>query len=396
MKILYVVNNCFTKGNGLSGSARRTVAGLIRAGLDVRILSAANPDPSGPQPDYILPDDKIPVFNKLIRKQGYSFAAIDDRIITEAVRWADIVHLEEPFDLQIRTVRIAEREGVPCTSTYHLHPENFYSSVHLQKSLWFNRMTLRVWRDTVFNHCEIIQCPTESVRRRLEKWHFKPELRVISNGMLPFDASNDDDLNRASGKGSAPAKVYTVISTGRYSVEKDQTTLLRAMRSSRYADRIQLIFAGQGPTEKKLKRMAEKLVSAGILKYPPIFGFYSLSELRALYKQADLYIHCAFVEVEGLSCMEAIETGLVPIIAEGDLTATSQYALSERSVFPARDDRALAQRIDWWLSHDAERTSEAIKYIGLGSEYDIGKSIAQLSQMYEDVLLRARGNITAR
>ena len=124
----------------------------------------------------------------------------------------------------------------------------------------------------------------------------------------------------------------------------------------------------------------------GIIRYEPDFGFHSLEELENIYHRSDLYIHCATVEVEGLSCMEAIELGLVPVIATGDLTATAQYALSEKSKFKARNARELAKRIDWWLEHDDERRTEARKYLGMGKQYDIHKSIDKLVQMYDDVM----------
>lgn len=378
MKILYVMNNAYTKGNGLAGSCRRTVQYLRDAGEDVRILSAQGED--GEKPDYVLPADIIPVFSGIIRKQGYAFAKRDDDVIREAVRWADIIHLEEPFDLQIRTCKIAEVEKKPLTATYHLHPENLYSSVHLRKSLYFNATTMMVWMKTIFNRCRIVQCPTENVRQRLEKWNCKAELRVISNGMIP------DDSESVPSPIQKPDGTFLIITTGRFSEEKDQMTLLKAMQYSSYADRIQLVFAGKGPTEKKLRKETEMLIETGIVKYMPIFGFYSFPELKAIYKQADLYIHCAILEVEGMSCMEAIQTGLVPIIAEGKLTATPQFALGTKSIFHAQDAKELARKIDYWLSDDSRRKAEAERYAGMGSKYDIRKSIEQLQQMYRDAI----------
>jgi len=363
MKILYVINNAYTNGNGLAGSCRRTVQYLKEAGEDVRILSARGAN--GETPDYILPDATIPFFSKIIKKQGYAFAKRDNDVIREAVRWADVVHLEEPFDLQIRTVKIAEAENKPITATYHLHPENFYASVHLRKSRYLNSTTMSVWMNTVFNHCRIVQCPTENVRQRLEKWHCKAELRVISNGMLP------DKPEIVPSPIQKPNGIWLVVTTGRYSEEKDQMTLLKAMRYSKFADRIQLIFAGRGPIEQKLREKADELVKDGIVKRPPIFGFYSLPELQAIYRQADLYIHCAIIEVEGMSCMEAIQTGLVPVIADGRLTATPQFALGVDSLYPEQNAQALAERIDYWLSDDDRRKCEAERYKGMGSKYDI-------------------------
>ncbi|MGX8685780.1 MAG: hypothetical protein ACSW73_03030, partial [Spirochaetales bacterium] len=70
MKILFVVNGFYAPGNGLSASARRTVEQLRELGVEVRTLALANSDPNGPQPDYPLPPAHVPVFEKLIEKQG--------------------------------------------------------------------------------------------------------------------------------------------------------------------------------------------------------------------------------------------------------------------------------------------------------------------------------------
>jgi 1,2-diacylglycerol 3-alpha-glucosyltransferase len=155
------------------------------------------------------------------------------------------------------------------------------------------------------------------------------------------------------------------------------------MRYSRYAPQIQLVIAGRGPKEKVLKKEADNLMKKGILKYEPIFGFMDLPTLQNYAATSDLFVHCAFIEVEGLSCMEAIQTGLVPIIAKGRLTATSQFALNPESTYQARKPKLLARRIDYWLSHEKERKEEALKYVGLGEKYNIDYSIKAIIKMFE-------------
>ncbi|MBO7094215.1 MAG: glycosyl transferase family 1, partial [Spirochaetia bacterium] len=129
MKILYVVNNFYVKGNGLSASAQRTVKYLKEAGLDIKVLSGAE-ETSEVLPDFVLPNWKVPIFNNLIRKQGYTFADVDRKVIQEAIDWADIIHIEEPFLLQMEVVKMARKSGKRLTATYHLHPENLYSSIY--------------------------------------------------------------------------------------------------------------------------------------------------------------------------------------------------------------------------------------------------------------------------
>ena len=72
----------------------------------------------------------------------------------------------------------------------------------------------------------------------------------------------------------------------------------------------------------------------------------------------------------------------MPIIAEGELTATSQFALDHRSLFPTGDPQALAGCIDYWLDHPEERQEMGWKYAESAEGYDIHKSIASLIAMF--------------
>ena len=131
-----------------------------------------------------------------------------------------------------------------------------------------------------------------------------------------------------------------------------------------------------------MKQQAHKLYEDGVVKYDPIFQFHDRDGLRKLAAKADLYIHCATVEVEGLSALEALQQAVVPVIAEGELTATSQFALDERSLFPTKDPKALAECIDYWLDHPEERHEMGWRYAESTEEYDIHKSIDALRAMF--------------
>ncbi|MBO4263804.1 MAG: glycosyltransferase [Bacteroidales bacterium] len=377
MKILFVVNNYYAQGNGLSASARRTVRHLQAAGQDVRVLSGRNADPQGPQPDYPLREFRIPFFDGLVRAHGYRFAKSEKAVIEEAVRWADVVHLEEPFVIQWRTVHIARRLDVPCTATYHLHPENIFFSIGLGNWKFINHTLLRWWRDYVFNACTDIQCPTENVRERLRRFRFKPRLHTISNGIIP-----EPCIRKPSPDDSAPSHPFLVACIGRLAWEKDQFTLLEALRHSRHAHDIQLYLAGQGPEREAVLAKAMALYEDGIVAYKPICRFLQQAELRELSARADLYIHCAVIEVEGLSALEALQQGVVPVIATGPLTATAQFALDDRSRFPMRDAHALAARIDWWYEHPHELEQMHAAYVASTERYAIDKSIAALVEMF--------------
>lgn len=377
MKILFVANSYYATGNGLCASARRTVQYLREAGQEVRILSGPNHEAAEPQPDFMLKDAYIPIFNGLVHSHGFQFSRIDKKTIEEAVHWADVVHLEEPFFLEIATARACKRLNKPCTATYHLHPENIFCSIDMGGWKFLNFNLLRWWRNQVYNYCSDVQCPSKNVMERLQKFGFKARLHLISNGIIP------DENIRPQQEENDPSKPFLVACVGRLAGEKDQPTLMEAMRYSRYADRIQLYFAGRGPKGRIFRKKARKLYKEGVLRHPAIFRYHTQDELRELAAKTDLYIHCAIVEVEGLSALEFLQQAAIPIIADGDLTATAQFALDERSVFPTKDPRALAACIDYWLDHPEERAKMGPKYAESTEQYDIHKSIQDLIKMFE-------------
>lgn len=57
----------------------------------------------------------------------------------------------------------------------------------------------------------------------------------------------------------------------------------------------------------------------------------------------------------GISCLEAISCGLVPVISNSPRCATKAYALTARSLFQFDSPKDLADKIDWWLDHPQER-----------------------------------------
>ncbi len=378
MKVLFVCNNVYTPGNGLSTSARVTIKRLREAGLDVRLLSADNPNPIGHQPDYKLKHFHFPIFQPLIDRNSFLFARDDWKIIREAVDWADVIHLEEPFFLESKAGKYAKKTGKPCVGTFHLLPQNIYYNIFpaMGRWKWINAITTHCFLKT-YNRCSDMQCPTQTIKNYLEKFNHTFRLHVISNGTM---------IRKAPEANKPQTKPYLIVMSGRYSHEKDPITLLKAMEYSRHAGEIQLEFAGRGSLEKKMRRKGEKLLKKGVLNYRPKFGFYKAAELREMNSRAYLYVHCALVEVEGLGCLEAIREGVVPIISQGSLIATSQFALDERSLFPRRDAKALAERIDWWIEHPEERERMSLEYARSACNYDVAKSIDGLIEMYKTAI----------
>ena len=328
-------------------------------------------------PDYPLPHLRIPLVAPLIASQGYAFARSDRRQVDRALDWADVVHLEEPFMLQAVVARRARARGVPALATYHIHPENLTASVYLDRCTVLNRAILQAWKRFIFDRCGALQCPSPSVWRRVSSLRLSARLFVLSNGLLLDDVSVD-----GGGRGDG-MPIVRLLSIGRFSREKDQATILRALRFSSHARSIELTLAGRGPTERRLRKLSDRLVRDRVIEHPVRFAFMGPEEMARASREADLYVHAARIEVEGLGALEVLRHGVVPVLARGPLTATSQFALSEESVFEAGNPRSLACAIDAWVDRgSADRRSEGARYWRVGAQYDIRSCVGELERVY--------------
>jgi glycosyltransferase involved in cell wall biosynthesis len=389
MKILFVVNSYFSQGNGLDESARRTVQALREAGQEVRVLSGKNmEEPDGPQPEYRMENFHFPLMQPILDSFGYQYADWHSPKIEEAVRWADVVHLEETFFLHHAAMNWAKKLGKPITGTYHVHPENIVQNcLGFPGGVLVCQILYRYWCRVFYDNYTFLQCPTENVRQRLLRHHVKADCFTLSNGVIPDKCirpmtppENYFDENRP----------LDLIYIGRTAVEKDQPTLYKAIRLSKYAKRIRLHIAGRGPKLEPYTRMAEKLYEEGVVGYKPTVGFYNREELRQLAANADLAVHCAYIEVEGMSITEAMQQAVVPVIATARYSGTDTYALDDRSKFPAKNAKVLAERIDYWFDHPQERWEMGFKYADSMKQYEIANCAKKLIEMFRKAVVSTK------
>lgn len=373
MKILLIADQFYRANNGMTISARRFAEVLERHGNEVRVLSYGTPEDVAPgKTAYLMKKKYIPVFDKLVSSQGMTFAKVDKRIISEAVHWADVVHLLTPFAVSHNAVKLARREGIPCTAAFHVQPENISSSIHLGNCRFINNLIYHWFRLYIYRYTDRIHCPSNFIANELKKHGYKSELHVISNGI-----DSDFKYNKLPKTPEFDGK-FVILSTGRLSIEKRQDVTVDAVALSRHRKEIKLVLAGNGPRKKQILSRAEK---CGVDVYN---NFFSKSELLNMIAMSDLYVHSADIEIEAMSCMEAFAGGLVPIIADSPRSATPQFALDDRSLFPAGDPAALAKKIDYWIEHPDIRRETEMRYAELGLKYALDSCVSAAEKMFGD------------
>ena len=370
MRILFVIDVFNTHSNGTSISAQRFAEELRKRGHDVRILTV------GEDSDTIfgLKELYFPFFMKVIHKHGFMYAKCEEKTIREAVEWAEIVHFFFPFFLTNRTKKVVDEMGKPSTAAFHVQPQNITSSLMMGKVTWINNLIYRIFRNKTYNHFGHVHVPSQFMGDELKKRNYTAKIHAISNGI-----QDDFKWMKQPRDPQFEGKIL-IMMVGRLTKEKRQDILINAMEHSKYGDRIQLVFAGTGPTDKMLYRLGKKL------KNPPIFGYYSKEELKDKLSQCDLYVHASDMESEAISCIEAFATGLVPVISDSELSATKQFALDERSLFRAGDPEDLARAIDYWLDNPEEKARMEKVYAESAKNYDIEHSVTLFEEMLQEAI----------
>ena len=312
----------------------------------------------------------MPVFHKIVAKEGMKFAEPDEARIREAIDGSDVVHMMMPFKVQEATRKIAEEMRIATTAAFHVQPENLTYGIHMSWFPGFNGLIFRYMKKFYgkYNH---IHAPSENTKRILEKHKFTGNIYPISNGVAEdFKKLDLPRPEKYQGK-------FVILMIGRYANEKRQNILIKAIGESKYNDKIQLVLAGRGPTEKRLRKL-----SAKYLKNPAEFTFLPKEELVKLINVCDLYVHASNVENEAISCIEAFTCGLVPIISDSDASATKQFALTERNLFPADDHHTLAKKIDWFIEHPEEKEKLSEEYREYAKKFAIEPCVDSLIDVF--------------
>ncbi len=358
------------ENNGTTIAAMNLIRYLKEKGHTVKVLCPDN-ERKNEKDFYIVPLINFGVFNHYVEENGVFLAKADKSIIKEAIKDSDIVHVMLPFSLGKKSCKIAKEIGLPVTAGFHQLSENLTAHVYLENGKIINRLTYSVLNE-LYKHADAIHFPTKYLKELYEKMFGPCNGYVISNGVndcfVPLENISKTDKIR-------------IIYTGRYSREKNHKVLIDAIMLSKYKDKIELVLAGAGPLENKIKEEVTKL------PIKPIMKSFSHEEMVEILNSCYLYVHCATIEAEGIGCLEAMACGIVPIISNSNRCATQTYAIDEKCKFDYDNPQDLANKIDWFIDNPKVRDEYSKKYIEYAKEnLNQEKCMMKMEKMFIDTL----------
>ena len=375
MKITIACDVLGAENNGTTIAGMNLIRSLKAKGHEVKVV-CPDEDKRGQDGFYIVKKYNFGPLNGYIEKNGVALAKPDEDTLREAITGADVVHVLVPFAVGHAAAEMATEMGIPVTAGFHCQAENFTNHIFLMNSELANRAVYKFFWRHVYRMCTAIHYPTKFICDVFENEVGPTPHYIISNGV------NKSFRYTPTEKPEAFRDKFVIVFTGRYSREKSHGVLIDAVAKSKYADKIQLVLAGKGPLEEKIRAYA-----AEKLPVQPVFQFYSRSELIDVLCSADLYVHPAEIEIEAISCLEAISCGLVPVIANSPRSATRYFALSDNNLFDYNNPDSLAAKIDFWIENPEEKRRAREQYIGYSEQFDFDTCMDRMENM-----LRAAAN----
>lgn len=360
------------ENNGTTIAAMNLIRSLKAKGHTVRVVC---PDKFRKDDEgfFIVPTYNLGIFNNYVAKNGVSLSKPDKDIIRKAISGADVVHIMLPFAVGICAADTAIEMNIPITAGFHCQAENISNHLFMMNFKAVNKLIYRIFRKKFYNKCNCIHYPTKFICDTFENITGSTNHYIISNGV------NSQFVHKNVPKPENMKDKFVILFTGRYSKEKSHKILIDAVSKSKYRNDIQLIFAGDGPQRENIIKCVKK---HGITM--PIMKFFSRKELIDVINYSDLYVHPAEIEIEAISCLEAISCGKVPVISDSPRSATRYFALGENNLFKCNDSRNLAEKIDYWIEHPQEKQKCSEQYLGYADNFRFEKCMDRMEEMLID------------
>ena len=373
MKVCIVADVLGKPNNGTTLACLNLINHLKTTGHEVRVF-CGDEDKKELDGFFVVPNYSFGgLIDGYLDKNGVAIAKPVKETMAAALDGADICHIMTPFALSRAALKMCLEKNIPVTAGFHCQAENISSHAKLMNATALNNTIYHNFYHHFYKYVDAIHYPTEFIRDTFEKSIGKETNGyVISNGV--------NDIFKKQDCIKVP---YQILFTGRYSKEKSHGILLRAVARSRYRNKIKLVLAGQGPREKQIRRLINKLKLTDVK-----MGFFSREELVKVINSSSLYVHPAKIEIEAISCLEAIRCGLVPVISNSPRSATRAFALGEMNTFECDNADDLRDKIDYWFDHPEEMKKCSERYLGFTEQFAQSTCMAKMTKMLEEVIAK--------
>ena len=314
MKILISTDCYLFNTGGITASVLALRTGLCRLGHEVKTLSLSNHNKSFKDgDDYYI--KSFPAFYYPDMRMSF---ATNDPLLKELEEWnPDLIHIQTEGTPRSMALRISKHCGAPVIMTCHTDYGHFIFGKY--KSLAPVKVIMKTAGKILYRQAAKVTAPSHKAAKFPFLQSVQDRLTVIPNGMetekyqkhLP---ENERYAFRASlGIGNNNKALVTI---SRLSKEKNIQELISFLPGLLKKDpNIKLLIVGDGPYQKKLEKLTEKLRLCDSVIF---MGRIPAEDVWRYYDAGDLFVSASTFEVHSMSYLEALANGLPMLCREDD------------------------------------------------------------------------------
>lgn len=367
MKIAIVID-AYNRGNGGCIATMRLVEGLKKRGHQFTIVATKSLEE---ERFYQVKGFYAPGTKEAQGEMDFMFGIGQKKVLRKAFADVDLVQIQFPFFLARNAAKVAKEMGKHVMGACHVQPQNITAAMG-KESKSMEWLLYKLFNFFLFNRVPLVQCPSQFAANLIWNHGCDSATRVVSNGIPEqYKAGTYDRPDFYGDK-------LVLMNVGRHALEKRQSLLLDGVKRSKYADKILLMLCGKGELSEELVRQGEDLPVKPLIRY--ITGEEKLQFLNT----ADMYVHGSIVELESLSCLEAIGCGLPCLIGDSEYSAAPQFALDDRFLFRKDNADDLARKLDYWYEHRDELRASRAKVLDMAEYYRFERCLDRMEAIYEE------------
>lgn len=291
----------------------------------------------------------------------------------------DIIHIHSPVVLGNIAQIVAGNLRKPVIATNHYLPVNMGRALSSDPIIGKPFKTVSYSYLVSFcNRCEYVTAPTMTALNLLYKHGLRAPAQAISNGIdlqTYRPGAPDDELRQ---RFHLPADRPLILSANRLSPEKRTEVLVDA--AAKLREQAHIVITGVGPTEADLRAQVDAL---GLNDKVSFLGFVSDEDLLKLYRLTSIFAIPSEADLQSLSTMEAMATGL-PVVA-ADAYALPELVHHEVNgfLFKRGNSDEMATHLDALLANPELRRAMGAKSLEIIAPHDRTLILDQWEALYQ-------------
>jgi 1,2-diacylglycerol 3-alpha-glucosyltransferase len=384
MKILFTTESYYPIIDGGAIAQHRIVHELIHKGHDVRVIA-----PSFSFHNTIEEDAGSTIYRPrafllpFYMNNKYHFAPFPLFYVHKILDTfqPDLVNVCSPYPNSISALILAKKKHIPVVGSIHILPENILAPFF--DSAFYPSMVKYTWAYLIrfYNQVDWATVPTHTGATMYQERGLRTPITPISNGV-------DTNIFKPTNDGAYLKKQFNlpdkplVLYTGRMNQEKNVDVLIHAIPSVLKEIDAHFLFCGSGGLKPAMIALTKEL---GVTDHTTFIEFLDWADYPNIYALADVFVMPGESELQSIVTLEAIASGVPPIVVNKGAVPELANAGNGR-VFEPKDSAQLAAHIVTILSNKKLRNALKKKSLQLSKQHSMSSVGSQYEQVYEAVI----------